>query len=184
MWWLALLIVIGCGKHDPEQNGPVAGTNPGAAQPSDPSHAVYDQMRSGFVQLGTVTQTLADALDSAKAGKELKDAKIKETSSSIAELMDSAGSYIADYTEPPDSFEAFNAKFAANDDARLKAIDAANDCLHEVVEAKDALTDLLNDPKLEKNPTVQDLQGLLDDADKGLREAIQTLGGKVDTGGD
>lgn len=185
-WALLALIAVGCAKS--VADGAEAATtgssvSSGKSAKQDPAQVVFDQIRSGFVQLDAITETLAEALSTAKEGAASKDKTKAEACKGIADFMDSAGSYIADYTEPPASFEEFNSKFAEYDDQRLKAIDAANDTLHEVGEAKGFLEDLQAEPKLASDQTTLDLQDLLDQAEKDLREAIQTLGGKVEEPG-
>lgn len=176
---LVLLAIAGCGKSSAAAGDPsTTGANPPGTR--DPAQIVYDQVRSGFVQLDTITDTLADALTAAKEGTNSKNKTMKEACQGIADLMDSSGSYLSDYTEPPATFEEFNAKFAEYDDDRLKAIDAANDALHEVGDAKGFLEDILADPNLEKEQITMDLKDLLDQAQKDLKEAVTTLGGKVE----
>lgn len=179
MWPLLLLVAVGCSKSD----NPSGTTGASAPPPADPAQVVYDQIRTGYVQISNSLETLGEALTAAKTGQAASDKALKETSKAIGDLLDSAGSYLSDYTEPPASFEEFNTKFAENDDNRLKAIVAANDALHEIGEAKGFLDDLFNDPKLEKEPIVLDLRDLIADAEKDLREAIITLGGKIEEPG-
>lgn len=173
-----LLVALGCSKGS--EPGASDGTSGSVPPPPDPAQVAYEQVRAGFVQLGNALETLGEALSAAKTGQGSSDKILKEACASIGEYLDSAGSYLSDYTEPPATFEEFNAKFAENDDNRLKAIDAANDALHEMGEAKGILDDLLNDPKLEKKQVVLDLRDLMEDAEKDLRQAIPVMGGKVE----
>lgn len=180
LWPIALLLLVGCSKPSPETPG---GNASDGSPSADPARTVYDQVRSGFIQLGNSLESLGGALEVAKEGQNASDSKLKEICKEIGNLLDSAGSYLSDYTEPPETFEAFNEKFAEHDDNRLKAIDGANDALHEIDEAKGFLSDLQNDPKLDKEQIVLDLTDLITDAEKSLREAIPTLGGKVEEPG-
>jgi hypothetical protein len=175
VWPLALLLVVGCAKGDGDSN-----PKPSGEVKTDPAVAVYDQLRSGFVQIGNSQEILGEALTTADSGRSSSDKALSEGCKEIHDLLDSAGSYLSDYTEAPATFEEFNAKFAEWDDARLKAIVAANDSLHEVGEARGIIEGFFNDPVLEKEQVVIDLRDLLTEADKNLREAIITLGGKVE----
>lgn len=175
VWPLLLLLAVGCSKN----GGEVSGSTTGGSKP-DPARVVYDQLRSGFVQLGNTQETIGEALALTETGKTSSDQALRDASKDMHEFLDLAGSYLSDYTEPPANFEEFNAKFAEHDDARLKSIDAANDSLHEVGEAKGIVDDLFNDPVLEKEQIVIDLRDLINEIEKNLREAIETLGGKVE----
>ncbi|MEQ1821231.1 MAG: hypothetical protein ABL949_01855 [Fimbriimonadaceae bacterium] len=165
----SLIALLGCGKS---AGVPESSTK---ASPS-PEQLVYEQLRSGSIQLDAASQILAEALEVANSKTMPKDEALGE----LRDLVDGAGASIADFVEPPKDLQEVQAKFAEFDDTRLKSVEAANDAIHATADALEIAEVLREDPANEKNADLHDLADLLAEAKQNLRDAIITLGGKVE----
>jgi ABC-type transporter Mla subunit MlaD len=180
----AAVLTSGCGPKavaaSPKQAATAAET-----KPADPMEAERDQVREGATQLTQAVSSLNDAVGTLAAlQKSSQDPDLKRALSAIATSLDDAGASIADFSAEPPDLATFKAQFAAQDKKRLDAIDAANDALHDLDDATDALDPFLPDPKATApkpdSQAIQDLEQSMEDAQDALESAVKALGGKVE----
>lgn len=151
-----------------------------AEKPVDPEHKLYEQVRSGAVQLGGATDDVEDAL---RACEELLKTSTKEQKDALEDvkaLIDSAGAGIADYTADVPEFEEFKKQLPQFDDQRLKAIQESNDSLHDLREARGMLDSLEANAPQESVSKFEDLASLVDVAIGDLSDAITSMGGVIE----
>jgi hypothetical protein len=171
--WIGLLLgVLGCGE-------PAGPAEPHAKSSPSPEQIVYEQLRSGSVQLDSAVQILSEALETVNAKTLPRDEAIDE----MRDLIDGAGASISDLSAPPSGIAEVKAKFAEYDDHRLKAVESANDALHAIADAFEITEGLRETPAFSKVAELEDLSDLLKEAKQNLRDAIITLGGKVELSG-
>jgi hypothetical protein len=171
-WLLLLFISVGCGSK------PDAPDISGRKGPN-PEQIVFEQLRSGWVQLDSAAEILGEALQTANSRAIPKGEALNE----LRDLIDGAGASLADLADPPKDLDEVKTRFAEFDDHRLKAVEGANDALHATSDASELAFGLLEDPKFSKVTAIQDVADLLGEAKQNLSEAITTLGGKVEADG-
>jgi ABC-type transporter Mla subunit MlaD len=146
--------------------------------------AEHDGMRQGATQLTQAITSLHDGVDTLnELKKSSKDSQLITALASIATNLDDAGSGISDFSSEPPDLATFKSQFSAQDTRRLSAIDAANDALHDLDEATDALDPFLDHANPEDKDSVDNLESSMEDAQDALIEAIKSLGGKVEDDG-
>ncbi len=178
---IALLAIMGfgCGRS-PAVNASASPPPKVTAPPATDEKALYEGVRSGYFQLSGVQATLEQAVGEVTGLSTKGDANLASVVTDLREALDSAGAGIADYTDEPPPFAEFSKDFAAQDEKRIRAIDAANDALHELEDASGLVSDLLGESKYAKNASLGDLADVIQLAIDDLTEAINSLGGKVE----
>lgn len=171
-WLLILIISVGCGS---KTDSPAVSD----IKRPHPEQIVYEQLRSGWVQLDSASEILAEALQTANS----KSIPKGEAFDELRDLIDGAGASLADLADPPKDLAEVNSKFAEFDDHRLKAVEGANDALHATSDALELTIGLLEDPKFATVTPIRDVADLLGEAKQNLSEAIMTLGGKIESAG-
>lgn len=162
---ILLLGLIGCG-------GPKASDVPSGAQPTaSASESWYERTRSGTFQLGSVLSTIQEAFEASETSTKAAKGDAKALWADVTDALDTAGASLEPFTEFNLSESDFDKDFVAQDDKRLKAIEAANDALHPLDDAAEALGELSDG---------QQVLELVRLAQDDLKEAIETLGGKVE----
>jgi len=181
LWLLSLVFFVGCSQKSGIPNQTPATEL--AAQPSseDPARALYEQIRGGNVQLHGAADSIEEALHEADSLLAAASAKDKEALSEARALIDSAGAGIADFSAEPPHFDVFRGQIARFDDMRLKAIQEANDSLHDLSEAKGIAKSLQETGGPEISTKVTDWAELIEVASADLADAIRTLGGVIET---
>lgn len=167
-----LLGAVACGPKSQESAidpGPTVNT-----KPKDPAEKVYEQFRSGAFQYGSIVDTLGEAIAKAVEAKQSASGAAKDALDEVLSILDSAGAALEDFQEAPPAEKEFKDNFAKYDDIRLKAIDAGNDALHLLREAKSVFAAYKSDTKNDLNTTTE---GLVDLAESDLKEAITAWGG-------
>lgn len=176
---VAILGAVGCRPEprsiaydtpDTEKYGPV---------PSDPDLALYEQLRSGSVQMAGVAQTLAEVRDAATSLKGSLGGEAEEALIDILAVLDSVGSTVSDLGVSPPTQAQVTADFAAADDKRKRAIQDGSDAYNELSEAY-GISKSLEEPY----PDFIKLSDLLAIAQGDLNEAVQALGGSIESVGD
>lgn len=174
-WIVALISVIaGCGgpksQHVVE---PTATRSPEAEQSSpSPERQVYEEARAGAVQIGALTESISEALAEVRKLADRERGDRRQAFSDAADFLDSAGATIADFAVEPPAFVEFSKDFAAQDERRLQAIEAANDARIDVQSAANTLGDL--------GPEAAQLSAKATEIIADLEEAITTLGGEIE----
>jgi hypothetical protein len=174
----ACIIVLGCSKAGSETKVDAKKTGPTA--PIDPDHALYDQVRSGAYQINSAIDAIEEARKTSRDIAAREGGKTQKALLQIASSLDDAGKALADYGDDPPSFEEFKKNFAAQDDHRLKAIDAANKSLDALGDAQDTLSDLLDShPPEPENTELSNADSALYDCVQTVEDAVKAMGGKV-----
>jgi|GEM_PF-4698294 len=171
----ALLTIGGC--HKPVTA--VAAPPPAAAVKQDPVEVLYQNMKEADTKVDIAVQDLEDAMNEAttfapKAGGDAKQALLN-----VADLLNSAGQDLSEYQDVPETIEAFRKDFAAQDEHRLNAIDAAIQALKSVQAANLVLDDLDKNVPAQGKQALDEIAGNCDDAASGLQVAIKKMGGKI-----
>lgn len=145
--------------------------------PTKPEDTLYEQLRSGSFQVGGVIETVEAALEKLREVKPGKDAELKGVVGEVKDALDAAGAALADYDEEPPPRKDVDARFAELDDKRIKAIDAANNALHDLAEAEGVAEEVGGSKSV---GALTDVADLLLVAIQDLQDAITTLGGKIE----
>lgn len=164
--WCVVAAVIGCAPSTPE------------SPPQPPEAQAYEDYRAGLFALEAAQESLAEAL-SASQKLQAGLAQGSEVEAGLTDIVygiDSAGTTIADFAVDPPTEAEFNSEFARHDDARLKAIEAINDALHDLRESSGLARDMSSRISGMQG-VLQDLAGLMDVAEQDLLSALGSLGG-------
>lgn len=150
------------------------------ADPKDPDEALFEVCRTGTVQMNGAADTIEETLHTAEKVKSIATGEAVHAMEDATGLIDSAGAGIADYTAPIPNLEEFRKVVAAQDERRLKAIEAGNDAVRDLKEAAGILDSLAeNSPEpLKKGAT--ELSELVDLCIRDVYDAVEALGGKID----
>jgi hypothetical protein len=179
---IAAMLVAGCGK--PAETPPAdtraraAGTSP-AESPGSAEQVVFDQLSGGAFQASAALDLIETARNGLVELLGVAKSPIREGLEDARDLIDSAGQTLADEIEKPDNVETVKNDFAAFDERRLKAIEAANDARHELEEALGIVQSLSEAGQLSQNsldPIVDALQSAIEASGDMATE----LGGKVE----
>ncbi len=146
----------------------------------DSPRALYEQCRSGAVHLAGASETIEEALALAKKIARTAPKAMKEALGDAETMIDSAGAGIADFVTEPPSFEQFQKSIVAQDEKRLKAVQAANDGLHDLDEARGIVESISEDAKGPLKTQVTSLTSMFDVCVQDLEDAIGSLGGKIE----
>lgn len=143
--------------------------------PADPNESIYEQMRAGAFQYGSIIDGFGDEIALTLKLKPLAKGDQKDAIENLLSILDSAGGSLEDFQDAPTK-ESVAQDFKSADDRRLKAIDGGNDALHLIREAQGSLEDLsgLNSSQ------VNELAKMLDLSEQDLIEAIEAWGGKAE----
>ncbi len=152
------------------------------AAPKDPDQALFDQIRSGAYQIGSAI----DAIESVrKTTKEIASREAGATQKALVMItsqLDAAGKALVEFSDEPPTFEEFKKNFSAQDERRLKAIDAANESLNDLRDAQDIVGDLLDShPPEPENTELDNADSDLEECVQAVQDAIKAMGGKVNS---
>lgn len=175
-----LAFAWGCGTEQVKSRGPSDPPPLRAEKPADPEHKLYEQVRSGTVQLGGGSDDIEEALRAVEGLLKTVPKENKDALTDAKALIDSAGAGIADYTEEVPEFEQFKNRLAEFDDQRLKAIQETNDSIHDLREAKGIVESLEGSGTGNLTSQLEDLAALIDVAISDLSDAVTTMGGTVE----
>ena len=184
-WIFALglcLFCLGCHSGGSKDTPPTSqAAVPKAGAPTDPDKALYEQVRSGSYQISAAIDTIEETRKSMKDMASRQSGQTQRVIMSVASMLDKAGSRLAEYGDEPPTFEKFKADFSAQDDRRLKAIDAAGLALDDLNDAQDLVEKLIvtKPPEEEKNK-LEDADSALDGCTAAVADAIKAMGGKVE----
>jgi hypothetical protein len=146
----------------------------------DPDQTLYDEVRSGAYQISAAVDAIEGVRKTSRDIALHQSGKTQKTLLSVADILDDAGKALADYGEDPPPFAQFKQNFAAQDDRRLKAIDAANEAVDDLLDAQDTLGQLIDsNPPEPINTQLNEADSALDDCVQAVKDAIKAMGGKV-----
>ena len=172
------LICIACGHQPtalPQAAKPAASPTPAL----DKEAQLFQNMRTASNDIDVSLDDLEDGMKRAKSLSAAAGGEAGRALGNVSALLNTAGEALSGYDDVPATLEDFKAEFAADDEKRLKSIDAAVSALEAVGSASDILSDLsANVPAARK----ADLTQIANDADESgddLQEAIKLMGGKV-----
>lgn len=176
-FWVVVLAAgtVGCNRSASASNQ----TKPPVVtiDPNKPEDTLYEQVRAGSTQIEGVVDTLDTVLEQVKGVDSGKDPDIKAVFVDLKDSVDAAGAALAGYTDARPQRAAVVKQFAKFDEWRIGAIAAGNDARHELIDAQglaDSLAETANIGKM------TDIADLLEVAIEDLKDAIETLGGKVE----
>jgi hypothetical protein len=179
---LSLLCLYSCSNPPTESPPPPKITHVEQKLPPSvkPEEQLYEQLRSGSFQLDAAAGSIEDTLEAAKSAHKAlaKYAEAASAMQDVIEYLDSAGEGVAEFGDGTPNKEDVAKNFAASDDKRLKAIEAANDALHDLREALGILESLSgseNDTVAKKALSVKALVAVAIDDVWG---AIEAFGGE------
>ncbi|MCW5941324.1 MAG: hypothetical protein KIS66_03780 [Fimbriimonadaceae bacterium] len=182
---LAVAGLVGCqpGSGATADPDPAVKTETESADPpATPEGRVYEQLRAGAVQLDLAQVAITEAYSHANAIRDDRelDMAIQEGAADVSELLDSAGAQLGDFTEPPADEAAVAKAFGEHDERRIKAIEAANDALHDLDDALGLVQSLLDAADESVRPRLdvlfESIRGGIDE----VRSAIASLGGEIE----
>lgn len=163
-------VIFGCGKPEVEA---VAG-----AKPPNPEREMYDNLRSARFQIGAANERLSDVFNQVSGLAEQEEAEVHDALKEISDGISKAGSLVADYDEELPPYDKFQADFSAQDDERLKAIEACSKALGEVEDALNLTDDLLESgPPEEPAKVLREVKNGLEECRDALKDAVADMGG-------
>jgi hypothetical protein len=151
-----------------------------AAATQQSPQSLYEQCRSGAVQLTGASEIIEEALNYVKQKKSLIASRDSHAYEELADALDSAGSAIADFIAEPPAPEEFQKRLSEFKEDREKAIQAANDAYQDLGQADKILEVLLEATSGEARRDLEVLVNFIDEASKGLEDAIQAMGGTLE----
>ena len=175
---LLLLALAGCSAPGDASEPAVA------SQDVSPGAALYKSLRAGSFNLGAAQESLREAFGQAESLRDaqLAGSDLRNALAELADLLDSAGATLVDHALPPPPQSEVDADFAHFDEARLKAIEATNDALHDLREARGIAEGLYEEVPGLRTP-LDHLASLHSVAEEDLLSALESLGGKDETAG-
>ncbi|MCC6404266.1 MAG: hypothetical protein IT207_09690 [Fimbriimonadaceae bacterium] len=176
---VVLLGLAGCNRKEKSLVYTPPANEKYGADPSDPDLALYEQLRSGSVQMAAVAQTLSEVRDTATGLRGNLGGDAEEALSDILSVLDSVGATVTDLAVDPPTQAQVSRDFAAADDQRKKAIQEGSDAYVELSEAYGMSKSLE-----EAYPDFIKLSDLLAIAQGDLTEAVQAFGGQIVSVGD
>jgi septation ring formation regulator EzrA len=110
-----------------------------------------------------------------------EEAEVHDALKEIGDGISKAGSLIGDYDEELPPYDKFEKDFAAQDDERLKAIDACNKALEEIQDSLSITDDLLESgPPEEPAKVLREVKNGIEEVRDGLKDAVGDMGGKAE----
>ncbi|MGE0001416.1 MAG: hypothetical protein AB7F50_09130 [Fimbriimonadaceae bacterium] len=175
----AALSIAGCGPKERRVVYEPPVTEKYGADPSDPDKALYEQLRSGSVQMAAVAQTLSEVRNMATSLQGTLGGEAEDALNDILAVLDSVGAMVTDLSVDPPTQEQVSTDFAGADDRRKAAIRDASDAYVELSEAFG-----ISKSVEEVYPDFIKLSDLLAIAQGDLSEAVAAFGGKIESVGD
>jgi hypothetical protein len=179
--FLVASALIGCsnGSHPADRSAKAEQANP-----VSPEQALYDQVRSGAYQISAAIDSIEDVRKTMREMASREAGATQKAHLTITGDLDDDGTALADFGDDPPTFNEFKKNFAAQDDRRLKAIDAANESLDDLHDAQDVVGDLLDslehqDAGVPQKAQLDHADTVLDGCVEGVEGAIKAMGGKV-----
>lgn len=150
---------------------------PVVVDPNQPEETLYEQIRAGSTQIEGVIDTLDAVLERVKKVDSGTDKEVRAVVEDLKDSLDAAGATLADFAgEAPDR-KTVEKQFAKYDEWRIQAIAAGNDARHEMIDAQ-GLADTLSETA--EVSGMDDVADLLEVGIADLKDAIETLGGKIE----
>jgi len=176
--FVVCLAITGCGSSTKVADGSLTSATKPA--PANPEQALYDQIRSGTYQIGAAVDAIEEVRKTAREIASREKGDTQKALLTIEAHLNDAGEALSDFGDEPVTFEEFKKDFAAQDDKRLKAIDAGNESLNDLRDAQDILGDLLDShPPEPENTELNNADSALDGCLQAVEDAIKAMGGKV-----
>jgi hypothetical protein len=176
-FWLAsvALFVVGCSSGRSQQQAQTE------EPPQTPEQKLYEQIRSGHYQLASALDSLETASETShNLAESQADNETKKAVAGLRAKIDKAGSLIGDFSEAPPPFDQFAKEVEAQDDERLKAIDAANESRTLLSEADATLRDMLDSqPPAEEKSRLATIEDSVEAALSTIGDAVVSMGGKA-----
>lgn len=185
LFLLGVASFAGCGSGSVASGDP-AEPKTAASAPSDPpvtpEGRLYEQLRAGAVQLDLAQVAITEAYSHANTIRDDRklDMAVQEGAADVSELLDSAGAQLGDFSEPPPDEATVAKSFGEHDDRRLKAIEAANDALHDLRDARGLVRSLLDGSDETLRPRFDVLFETIRGAIEEVASAIAVMGGEVE----
>lgn len=175
---LLLLALGGCGSPEPAPSTPEPSAQLSAGG------ALYESLRGGSFNLGAAQESLKQAFEQAVAlrNAQMEGSQLRDALGEMADLLDSAGASLVDHSLSPPPKAEIEAAFGQFDEARLKAVEATNDALHDLREARGIAEGLYESVPGLRTP-LDHLATLTTVAEEDLLSALTSLGGRDETGG-
>ena len=171
-------LCLGCGHQTPVSPQPARAaviTQP----PADKEALLYKNMRTANNDIDVSLQDLEDGMKRSKALGAVAGGEATSAFKNVTALLNTAGEALSDYDDVPATLEEFKAQFSADDEKRLRSIDAAVSALQAVDSASDILGDLASNVPAERKSDLAQISSDADEAGDDLREAVKLMGGKV-----
>jgi hypothetical protein len=172
------LLFLGCGHSTPAVPQAVKTTS-APVPAADKETQLFQNMRTASNDIDVSLEDLEDGMKRSKALGAVAGGDAARALANVTSLLNTAGEALSDYDDVPATLEDFKADFAANDEKRLKSIDATVSALQAVGSASDVLGDLSETVPAERKADLTEIANDTDEAGDDLREAIRLLGGKV-----
>lgn len=171
------LCIVGCGRGQDTEKA-IQSQAVAAERKLSPEDTLFEQLRSGAFQLDAATESISEALVHAKDALGGTSGQAKEGLQDILDYLDSAGAGIADYAVEPQSADEIRKKYKEFEDQRRKSVQAINDAIRDLEEARGIAASLEED---QPNYSGKGLSGLIDVAIDDLKGAVEALGGKLES---
>ncbi len=148
---------------------------------STPEGKLHDQLSSGIFQADASVSSITGAIQI--ADEMAKSVKMSEAGAAITDVLDVlnfCGKSMAELIdESPDEAE-IKKDFVKYDDLRIKAVEIANDCLHDLEEANGVLDSLKSELSGDSLGELTLLQTQIAEAMDDVIGTIEGFGGKVE----
>jgi enamine deaminase RidA (YjgF/YER057c/UK114 family) len=180
------LAMVGCGDKGAASDAGAAnpGTTASTSEPKDEATALLEQLRGGSYQADVAMGSMEVAMNRVRPLAAQNAEETREALQNIADMLDSAGATLSEFTDAP-TLEEIRANFKENDDRRLKAIEEADDARKEVEQAKGIVADmLLSEPPADVKATLDEIDTAIDEALDAIEAAIEAFGGTIPDGGE
>ena len=170
-------VSIGCGRGAAPSASSAA--PPAPRPPADPAAVLFENMRTANNDIDVALGDLEEGMKKAKALAPVAGGDAGKALNNVATFLNSGGEALSDCDDPAASLDEFKKDFSAQDENRLKSIDAAIGALQQVDSANFVLDDLADSVPPDKKAALEEIANDADEAQDDLRAAVKLMGGTV-----
>ncbi len=148
---------------------------------STPEGKLHDQLSSGSFQAEASVSSITVAFGTAELlSKSLKQGEASVAVLDVVEVLNFCGKSMTELIDDSPEVAEIKKNFAKFDDQRIKAVEVANDCLHDLDEANGILDSLKPDLNGDALGDLTLLQTQIAEAMDDVIGTIEGYGGKVE----
>ncbi len=152
------------------------GDTPVAGAQLSPQQQLFEYLREGMTQFTSAEESILEAQRAAVAFQKIAPASEREALKEILERINSAGAGVGEHVLPAPSWQDFAQDSVKFDKERMAAIEAANDAVVDLRDARGIAADRAEQATGATKTALSDLAKVIDVAADDTADAIKALG--------